>query len=381
MSYFLSDEQQQIRELARKFSRQAVEPLANRIDADERTPPSLVQQVGELGFYGLRIPEAYGGSGADLTTACVVLEEIAKASPAFAGMLSVQMLLCPEAIVHLGTEAQKQRLLPKSATGERLMAWSQTEPAGAGNIAHHQTRLTPDGENWRLNGAKLFCTQGEAKTYVVMCRTRVGEQQGYGAVIVDQESPGFHVAPYEDKLGWRGTNTGSIDFTDVLIRPQDVLGPLLTANQDLFIPVNMTSFIGHAVTSLGCVEGLLDKTLVHVRERTLYDQPMHRLSPFAFQLADVHNKVEAMRCLIYSATRLHDEGRTDHPVIGSTVKAYVCDLAFQCTSTLLQMWGGSGIMNSTGVNRYMRDARTNMVAEGATEMHTTRIARVVLGLA
>lgn len=380
MSYFLNEDQIQIRDLARKFATQSVEPLANQIDAQERTPSSLVRQVAELGFYGLAIPEPYGGTGADLTTTCLVLEEIAKASPAFAGMLSVQILLCPHGVLHHGTEAQKQRLLPKTASGERLMAWSQTEPAGAGNILHHQSRLTPDGANYRLNGAKLFCTQGEAKTYLVMCKTRQGEEQGYGCVIVEQEAEGFQVAPYEDKLGWRGTNTGGISFSDVLITPDNVLGPLLSACMDMYLPVNQISFVGHAVTSLGAAEGMFEKTLAYVRERTLYDQPMHKMSPITFQLADVHNKIEAMRCLIYSATRLYDEGRTDHPMIGSTCKALVCNLAFECTNTLLQMWGGSGIMNSTGINRYMRDARTNMIAEAATEMHNTRITRVVLGL-
>ncbi len=381
MSYFLNDDQQQIRDLARRFAMQAVEPLANRIDAEERTPPALVQQVRELGFFGLAIPEAYGGSGVDLGSACLVLEEIAKASPAFAGLLSVQMLLCPHAVMHLGTEAQKRRILPRAASGERLLAWSQTEPAGAGNMAHHQTRLTPDGDHWRLDGAKLFCTQGEAKTYLVMARTRQAGEQGYGCVIVEQEAEGFVVGPYEDKLGWRGTNTGSISFNQVRIRAEDVLGPLLTATADLFLPVNMLSFIGHAATSLGCAEGMLDKTVAYVRERTLYDQPMHKLSPFTYQLADCYNKIEAMRCLLYSAARLHDEGRTDRPVIGSTCKAWVCNTAFEVCNTLLQMWGGSGIMNSSGINRYLRDARTNMVAEGATEMHNTRICRVALGLA
>lgn len=381
MSYFLNDEQIQIRDLSRKFAKQALEPLATRIDEEESTPSSLIRQVAELGFFGLAIPQEFGGSGANLTTACVVLEEIAKVSPAFAGLLSVQMLLCPHAVMYLGTEEQKQRILPGAASGERLLAWSQTEPAGAGNVLHHQTKLTPDGPNYRLNGAKLFCTQGEAKTYLVMTKTRVGDQQGYGCVIVEQEAEGFHVAPYENKLGWRGTNTGGISFTDVLITPDNVLGPPLTATADLFLPVNMLSFIGHAVTSLGCAEGMLEKTVAFVRDRTLYDQPMHKLSPFTYQLADVYNKIEAMRCLAYNAARLHDEKRTDYAVIGSTCKAYVCNTAFECCNTLLQMWGGSGIMNSTGVNRYMRDARTNMIAEGATEMHTTRISRVALGLA
>jgi alkylation response protein AidB-like acyl-CoA dehydrogenase len=378
VSYFQNEEQTAFRDLARNFAHKAVEPLANRIDRDERTPASLSKMVSDLGFFGLCISAEYGGTGADLTTACLVLEEIAKASPAFAGLLSVQMILCPWTVNLLGTADQKQRLLPLSASGQRLMAYSQTEPAGAGNVMAHLTRLTPAGDGWRLNGAKLFCTQGEAQIYLVMCRTSRAGREGYGCVIVERGAKGFEVAPYEDKLGWRGTNTGAISFTDVEITPENVLGDILTANADQAI-VNQASYMAHAATSLGCVEGMLEKTLAHVKERSLYGQPMHTLSPVSYRLADVHNKIEAMRCLLYNAVTLYEQKRHEKPM-GSICKSFICDTAFECTNTLLQMWGGSGIMNSSGINRYFRDARTNMIAEGASEMHTTAVSRRVLGL-
>jgi len=172
------------------------------------------------------------------------------------------------------------------------------------------------------------------------------------------------VQTYEDKLGWRGTNTGPIAFTDVRISADDVLGDLLTANADI-APVNQASFMGHAATSLGCVEGLFDLTVSYVKDRNLYGEPMSRLSPVTDRLAQVYAKIEACRSLLYASTRLLDEGGMTGPQ-GSVCKAYICDTAFDCTSTLLQMWGGSGMMNSTGVNRYMRDARAKMIAEGAT---------------
>jgi alkylation response protein AidB-like acyl-CoA dehydrogenase len=156
MSHFMRDDQAALRAAAAIFAAKEIEPLAGQIDREERTPPSLTIKIAEQGFFGLFIPEEYGGSGADLTSCCLVLEEIAKASPAFAGLLSVQMILCPAVITNLGTAEQKDRLLPKSARGERLMAYSQTEPAGAGNIEQHQTKLTRDGNFHRLKGMKLF---------------------------------------------------------------------------------------------------------------------------------------------------------------------------------------------------------------------------------
>ena len=379
MSYFLTEEQRIMRDVAATFAREELMPVANQIDMEEATPDWVIRRCAELGFLGLFIPEAYGGLGGDLTTCCVILEELAKASPAFAGLLSVEMILCPGVVAHIGTEEQKQRLLPPSARGERVMAYSQTEPSGAGNVIAHQTRLVEDGNGYRLNGHKLFCTQGSAEVYLVMCRTRRDGRDGYGCVVVERSAQGFDVHPYEDKLGWRGTNTGPIAFTEVAVSADDVLGDLLTANTDI-APINQASFMGHAATSLGCVEGLLALTLEYVKSRELYGQPMYRLSPVTDRLAGIHAKIEACRSLLYASTRQYDDRIMTQPQ-GSVCKAYICDTAFECTSQLLQMWGGSGMMNSTGVNRYMRDARAKMIAEGATEMHHGIIAQAILGFA
>ncbi len=376
MSYFLTDDQEQIRDLARKFSRKEVEPLGNQIDLEEHTPIELTQKAAELGLFGLVIPEQYGGAGESLTTACIVLEEIAKASPSFAGVLSIEMILCPWVILSKGTEEQKQRLLPRSISGEGLMAYSVSEPAGALNAPAHLTRLTADGSNWRLNGAKLFCTQGHATTYIVSAKTNVDGIPGSGYALVERGAEGFSIAPYEDKLGWRGTNTGSLSFTDVLITPENILGDMRGGTET---DVNNASFIAHCATALGCVEGMFDKTLAYVKERSLYGQPMHMLSPISNNLADVFNKIEAMRSLIYTSTRLYEAGRKELPM-GTICKSFVCETAFACTNTLLQMWGGSGIMNSTGINRYFRDARAKMIAEAPTEAHNAIVAEFVLGL-
>jgi butyryl-CoA dehydrogenase len=379
MSYFLTEEQEMLRDTARTFAGKEIEPIAAQIDHTDETPASLVARCAELGFFGLYTPEEYGGAGTSLLTACLVLEEVAKASPAFAGLLSVQTVLCPATVNLIGNERQKRRLLPLSAAGKGLMAYSQTEPAGAMNIARHVTRLTQDGDSYRLSGAKLFCTQGEARIYLVFARTERDGLAGYGCAIVERGAPGFNIAPYEDKLGWRGTNTGSISFDNVQISSEDILGDLLTASAD-HRRASRASLMGHAATSLGCAEGLFDKTIAYIKERTLYDQPMHRLSPVSYALADIYNKIEAARCLLYSCIRLTDERRDRDQPLGSVCKAFVCDAMYECCNKLLQFWGGGGIMHRSGINRYMRDARTNMIAEGAQEMHYGLVAQRILGL-
>lgn len=385
MSDFLTEEQNAIRDTARKFAQKEVRPVAVQIDMEDRMPLELIARCKELNFFGLFVSPKYGGLGADLTTTYLVLEEIAKESPGLAGLLNVEMVLCPRSVQLLGTEEQKQKYLVPSAKGERLLAWSMTEPFGAGNIAAHQTRLRPDGKGYRLNGLKLFSSQGTAKNYLVMARTSLDGQEGYGCAIVEQEWPGFVVGKYEDKLGWRGTNTGTVMFNDVYVPPENILGNLLTGNHDLGV-ANQVSFAGHAATSLGCLEGMFEKTLEYVKGRNLYGAPMSHLQPISYWLADIYTKIEASRSLIYHAARTlptegiqsWDEGSLDG-LLGSVCKAYVGEIAVEGTNRLLQMWGGSGIMNSTGVNRYLREARTKIVAEGATEMHTTIISSALLG--
>jgi alkylation response protein AidB-like acyl-CoA dehydrogenase len=374
---WLTDDQRALRDMAQSFARKELEPVANQIDLDEHTPESLLAKAAEFGLYGLYTSPEYGGSGADLVSVCLVVEELAKASPAFAGMLTVQIVLCPKTVEILGTEEQKQRILPKSATGERLMAYSQSEPSGAANIGAHLTKAEPDGNGWRLDGSKLFCTQGSAQTYLVMCRTKTHEgAEGYGCLIVEREDEGFDVAPYENKLGWRGTNTGPIAFNNVRIDPEDVLGDLLTGGIS-HRAANQANLLSHVATSIGCAQGLFDKTLEYVKERRLYGRDMADLQPVAYWLAEAHAKITTARVLLYDTARAFDKGVVE-PAVPNVCKAYIGDLMFEVCCKLVQLWGGSGIMNSTGVNRYMRDAKAKVMAEGASEMHYAIIANQLL---
>jgi alkylation response protein AidB-like acyl-CoA dehydrogenase len=374
---WLTEDQRAFRDMAQRFARKEVAPVANQIDIEEHTPDSLIAKAAEVGLFGLYTSTEYGGSGADLVSVCLVSEEIAKASPSFAGALTVQMVLCPATVQILGTDEQKRRLLSRSASGERLMAYSQSEPAGAANVAAHITRLEPEGGGWRLDGAKLFCTQSSAKTYLVMCRTLDKQgRPGYGCIIVEQEAAGFTVGPYEHKLGWRGTNTGPISFANVRIEAGDILGNILTGGID-HRRANHANVLAHAATSLGCMQGLFDQTVDYVKQRRLYGKEMTELQPIGYWLAEAHTKIAACRALLYANARAFDSN-TMEPAMGSVCKAYIGDTAFEVCCKLLQMWGGSGIMNSTGVNRYMRDAKAKTIAEGASEMHYAIIANQIL---
>ncbi len=378
---WLTDEQRALRDMAAAFARKEVEPVANKIDLDEHTPEELLAKAAELGLYGLYTSPEYGGAGADLVSVCLVVEELAKASPSFAGMLTVQIVLCPKTVEILGTEEQKQRILPRNSTGERLMAYSQSEPAGAANIGSHLTKIFPDESDerggYRIDGAKLFCTQGTAKTYLVMGKTKDRQgNEGYGCVVVEAEDEGFRVEPYENKLGWRGTNTGPISFDNVFLAEDDVLGDILTGGFS-HRPANQANLLSHVATSIGCAQGLFDKTLEQVKQRQLYGREMSELQPVGYWLAEAHAKIAACRDLLYTTVREFEAG-TMAPEKPNICKAFIGETCFDVCVKLVQLWGGSGIMNSTGVNRYMRDARAKCVAEGATEMHYAIIANQLL---
>jgi alkylation response protein AidB-like acyl-CoA dehydrogenase len=370
---WLTEDQRALRDMAQTFARKEVEPLATQIDMEERTPDSLIAKAAEFGLFGLYTSPEYGGTGADLVSVCLVVEELAKASPAFAGALTVQMVLCPRTVELLGTEDQKRRLLPASARGERLIAYSQSEPAGAANIAKHLTKLMPEDDGWRLDGAKLFCTQSAAKTYLVMCKTRDHDgKEGYGCIIVDQEDEGMEVLPYEHKLGWRGTNTGPINFNSIRIERERILGEVLTGGI-AHRPANTANVLAHSAASIGCAQGIFDKTLEYINERTLYDKAMYELQPISYWMAEAHAKISACRALLYSNVTAFERDALE-PVMGNVCKAYICETAFEICSRLLNLWGGSGIMDTTGVNRYMRDAKAQCIAEGSTEIHYAIIA-------
>jgi alkylation response protein AidB-like acyl-CoA dehydrogenase len=374
---WLTDDQRALRDMAATFARKEVEPIANQIDLDEHTPDELVAKAAALGLYGLYTSPEYGGSGADMVSVCLVSEELAKASPAFAGMLTVQMVLCPRTVEILGTEEQKQRILTRNSSGERLMAYSQSEPAGAANIGHHLTKVTPHGNGYRIDGSKLFCTLGTAGTWLVMAKSKDRSgSEGYGCFIVEREDEGFEIAPHENKLGWRGTNTGPISFNNVFLDDDDVLGDILTGGFS-HRAANQANLLAHVATSIGCAQGLFDKTIEYVRQRRLYERDMADLQPIGYWLAESHAKITACRDLLYTTVREFEAG-TMAPEKHNICKAFIGETCFDVCVKLVQMWGGSGIMNSTGVNRYMRDARAKCVAEGATEMHYAIIANQLL---
>ena len=374
-----TEEQEMIRDTASRFAEKEIEPIADTADVDDEFPDSVLKGIADLGFYGLFTSEEYGGFGRNLTSACLAVEEIGKASPSLAGMLNVQIILCPATVELIGTEEQKQKYLPASATGEKTMAWSSTEPSGTMDYFRHQARITEHNDGFRVNGLKIYCTQGNAETFLVFARCSQDGKEGYGGVIVEKGMEGFEPAKPEDKLGWRGTHTGTIAYNDIDVPKENLLGSFLTGRWEAS-PANSLGSIGHCASAIGCLDGMFDKTLAYVKDRNLYGRPMSDCQPIGYWVGEIYAKKEACRAMLYSVTKAFDNGKSvqELGMMPGACKAYICDTVFDCTHKLLQMWGGAGVMNSTGINRYFRDARTNMIAEGSSEMHYDLIASALV---
>jgi butyryl-CoA dehydrogenase len=374
MSIFFSEEQIAIRDSARRFSDLEIEPVADEIDRTGIVPAELESKAAALGFFALYTPREYGGNDANLTSACLMLEEIGRASPGYAGMLNVQIVISPAAVVLAGTAEQKRRLLPDSAGGRNTIAFAVTEPGGARNRIEHQTYLTRDGGGYRLNGGKILCTLGESRYILVSCKTEQDGMPGYGRVIVDRAMEGVHVTPSAPMIGWAGTNNSSISFENVRISSEDILGDILRVNT---AEASWASNIGHAASSLGGAQGMFEKTLRHVRKRNLYGLPMDRVQPVSYRLAEIYGSIQACRALLHSTTLEWDAGQRDGTA-ASTCKALICDMTFELAHALLQLWGGSGMTQSTGINRYFRDLRASMAAEGPSDLHYDYVAAHLL---
>ncbi len=381
MSYFLTEEQELIRNIAREFAQNEVEPRAREIDRTDEFPADLHKRCGELGFFGVHLPPEVGGTQAGLTTQCVIIEEVSKACPALGGLLMVQMSW-PAGIAVGGSAEQKKRYLAGLACGKEVGALAQTEPSGAMNVGAHQTRLTPEGDHFLLNGLKIFCTHGGATVYMVGARLELDGQDGYTYVLIEKGRPGMEVPKGEKKLGWHGTETGNVLFKDVVIREADFMGGKVYRSLNLAEDTSLgaASFYGNIATaanSLGCAEGIYQKTLKYVKERNLYGIPMTMLQPISYRFGKMYATLEACRALLYDSCQLIDKGIM-RPDLAFACKGWICDTAFEITNECMTMWGGHSIMDDTDIHRYMRDARSQMHAEMTSDMHYAFLAQMLL---
>jgi alkylation response protein AidB-like acyl-CoA dehydrogenase len=363
----LTDEQQEIRALARRFADERIAPQAAGWDREHHFPREIFSALGELGLMGICVPEAYGGAGADYLSYVLVMEELSRADAGVGVTLAVHLGAGMLPILNWATEEQKQRVLPPLASGEELCAFALTEAEAGSDASNLRTRVV-DG---RITGAKQWITNGSyASTFTVFAKG----DDGIGAFLVRGDAPGFAVTREEEKMGLNSSSTADISLEAT---PGEALG---APGQGMRIALSTLDGgrIGIAAQALGIAQAAFELASSYAQERHAFGGPIARFQAIQHKLADMQTEIEAARALTWRAARLKDAGRP-HTVEGAQAKLFASRVARHWTGEAIQILGGYGYTKEFPAERYYRDAKVTEIYEGTSEIQRLVIARAILG--
>ena len=381
MSIF-TDEQKMIKDMVGRFAREKIAPLAKEADASGRPSNEILKLLAESGLLKMSLPEKYGGIEADYTTIAVVVEEMAQVDASAAMMVFATQSLV-QILRQWGNREQKERFFSQMSTGDKLNAFSLTEPNYGSESASIQTRAVLDGNNYIINGTKIFVTNGGIADFVlVFVRTGEGQRhRGLSAIVVEKNIPGFRVGKHEDKLGLRGSDLSELIFEDALVPAENLLGRpgqgwdiLMSGGADM-------RAYGPGAMAVGLAQGALDYAISYARQRIQFGAPIANLQAIRFMLADMSIEVEAARSLLYRTTHLMDSNPEDKALrsrLISSTKCFASDMAMRVTTDAVQILGGYGVMKDHPVERMMRDAKMIQIFDGTNQIQRVIVARNLL---
>jgi alkylation response protein AidB-like acyl-CoA dehydrogenase len=376
----LTDEQREIREVVRVLARERIAPRAAEIDKSAEFPWDVVELYRENDVFGILFDEEYGGIGASALLTLVAIEEVSKVC-ATSGLIIAVQELGSLGLKLAGTDEQKQRFLPRLASGEWLAAYALTESGSGSDSAAMRTTARRDGDHYVLNGGKRFITNaGVAQLYTVFAKTDPdGGHSGISAFVVDADAPGFEVGRIEPKLGIKGSTTGEIFFNDCRVPADNLVGD---EGEGFRIAMRILdrSRPGIGAQGLGLAQGATDYALEYAKSRETMGKPIAEHQLVAASLADMETKCEAARGLLYRCGQLIDEGADGQELtkISAMAKLYCSDVAMEVTTDAVQILGGYGYIQEYPVERMMRDAKITQIYEGTNQIQRLVIAREML---
>ncbi len=379
MYFELSDEYLEIKESIHRLAQEKIQPRAIEIDEAGEYPTDIKDLLAEYGYLGANIPEEYGGSGLDLLSFCVIVEEIARVCASSSQVTVVQELGSLPIMIG-GSHELKKRFLPGIATGKKIISYALTEPNAGSDAQSLQTRAVKEGNHYIINGQKMFISHGNvADCYTVFAKT----DQGITAFVVERDTPGIEVGKLEKKMGIKGSPTAQIYFDNCKVPEENRIG-----NEGEGWLFAMKTFDKSRPTvgaqALGIAQGALDLSLKYVQEREQFGKPLSSFQAVQFMLADMKTQVEAARSLVYRAAakvnNLHSTGK-DLDVIqaASMAKLFASDVAMKVTTDAVQLLGGYGYIQEYSVERMMRDAKITQIYEGTNQVQRLVIAKTMLG--
>lgn len=377
MDLQFTDEQRMIRHLVRDFANDKIAPWVERMEAGE-FPRELLTQMGELGLMGITAPEELGGSAMDFTSYILAIHELSKVSAVMGVILSVHTSVGTNPIIYFGNDEQKQRYVPKLASGAFLGAFCLTESNAGSDAGSLQSKAVKDGEDYVINGSKVFITNGgEADVYIVFASTNAKEKtRGISAFIVEKGTPGLIVGKDEKKMGLHGSRTVQLTFENCRVPVGNLLGKegegfkIAMANLDV-------GRIGIAAQSLGIAEAALEAATAYAKERVQFGKPIAAQQGVGFKLADMATAVEAAKLMVYKAADLRTKGLPCRQE-ASMAKMFASRTAVQTAIDAVQILGGYGYTKDYPVERYFRDAKITEIYEGTSEIQKIVISKHLL---
>jgi alkylation response protein AidB-like acyl-CoA dehydrogenase len=379
MDLTLTAEQEEFRQLARDFLNKEVVPHRAAWDRAESVDTAIVEKLADIGFFGMTIPEEYGGLGGDYITYCLGMEELGRADSAVRGIVSVSMGLVGKVILSHGTEDQKREWLPRIASGEALACFGLTEPDNGSDPGNLKTRAVRSGDDYVINGSKIFITNGTwAKLCLVFARTGGSGPKGVSAFLVPTDTPGFESREIHGKLGLRGQATAELSFTDVRVPASCLLG---SEGQGFSIAMHSLDK-GRVSVGAGCVgiiQDCLEAAVDYSRERTQFNRPLASFQLVQDLIADMSVDADAGRLLTWRAADLIERGEP-FGTAASKAKLFCSEAAVRAANNAIQIFGGYGYVDEYPVAKYLRDARVMTLYEGTSQIQKLLIGRAETGV-
>lgn len=378
MDFTLTEEQLAVRDAAREFAQKELLPGVIERDTEQRFPKEQIKMMGELGFMGMMVDPKYGGGGMDSVSYVLAMEEISKVDASASVVMSVNNSLVCWGVETFGTEEQKQKYLPKLASGEHIGGFCLSEPEAGSDATSQRTTAEDKGDHYLLNGTKNWITNGNSGTiFLVMAQTNPEKRhKGINCLIVEKGMDGFVVGKKEDKLGIRGSDTHSLMFSDVKVPKENRIG-----EEGFGFAFAMKTLnggrIGIASQALGIASGSLELSLKYAQERKAFGVEIVKHQAIQFKLAEMATKVEAARLLCLQAAQLKDK-KQDYAQASAMAKLYASQVAMENAVEAVQVHGGYGYVKEYHVERLMRDAKITQIYEGTSEIQKMVIARGLL---
>lgn len=374
MNFNLTPTDELFLQMIREFAEKEVKPLAAEIDETERFPEETVKKMAKLGLMGIPVPVEYGGAGGNNILYTMAVEELSRVCATTGVVLSAHTSLCIAPIMENGTQAQKEKYLPRLASGEWLGAFGLTEPNAGTDASAQQTTAVLEGDHYVLNGSKIFITNaGYADVYIIMAMTDKSKgTKGISAFIVEKDFPGFSVGKKEKKMGIRGSSTCELIMENCIVPAENLLG-----QEGKGFAIAMKTLdggrIGIASQALGIAQGAMDETVKYLKERKQFGKALAKFQNMQFQLADLETRIAASRLLVRKAA-FRKDCKVPYSADAAMAKLFAAETAMEMTTKAVQYHGGYGYTREYPVERMMRDAKITEIYEGTSEVQRMVIA-------